>query len=113
MVHRFEHDLRDRGIELSLYLARLGKTHEQLKADWRAEAERQVRIMLVLRQFAKDRAIAVDAGELETAMAETVAQIMKSGQATEEQIDAERVRTALAERILRDKVLTELERTCA
>ncbi len=112
MVHRFEHDLRSRGIELPMYLARLNKTEEQLKADWRLEAQRQVRIMLVLRQFAKDRTIDVDPAELELAFTETVAQIIKSGQATEEQVDAERIRKAIAERLLRDKVLQELERAC-
>jgi trigger factor len=113
MVHRFEHDLRSRGIELPMYLARLSKTEEQLKADWRPEAQRQVRIMLVLRQFAKDRNIGVDDAELEAAFTETVAQIIKSGQATEEQVDAGRIRSAIAERLLRDKVLGELEHACA
>lgn len=113
MVHRFSHDLRGRGIELPMYLARVGKTEEQMKSDWHGEAERQVRIRLVLRQFAKDRSIGVDAAELETAFTETVAQLIKGGQITEEQIDAERIRTALAEQLLRDRVLQELERTCS
>lgn len=112
MVHRFTHDLRGRGIELPIYLARLGKTEDQLKADWKDEARRQVRIMLVLRQAAKDKKLSVTDVELEAALNETVAQIIKSGQATEAQVDPERIRTMLAEQLLRDKVLQALEDAC-
>ncbi len=113
MTHRFSHDLRERGIEMPMYLARLKKTEEQLKADWRPEAERQVRIMLVLRQLAKEKDLHVANDELNAAVNEAVGQLIKEGQATEEQIDAERVRTVLAERILREKVLRLIEDTCA
>jgi trigger factor len=112
MVHRFSHDLRQQGIELPMYLARLGKTEEQLKADWRPEAQRQVRIVLVLRQIAKEQGIAVGAEELDTAVQETISQLVRGGQAAENQIDADRIRGALAERMLREKVLGFLEQTC-
>lgn len=113
MVHRFSHDLRGQGIELPMYLARLNKTEEQLKNDWRAEGQRQVRIMLVLRQAAKDNGLAIGAGELDAAMNETITELIKSGQATEAQIDPERIRGALTERMIREKVLMFLEEACA
>ncbi len=113
MVHRFSHDLRERGIEMPMYLARLGKTEDQLKADWHADAQRQVRIMLVLRQLSKEKGLSVADDELAAAVNETVGQLIKGGQATEEQIDAERIRTVLAERILREKVLHFVEGVCA
>jgi len=113
MVHRFGHDLRDRGLELGMYLAKLGKTEDQLRKDWQPEAERQVRIMLVLRQSARDNGIAVPPEELEAALRDTVAALIRTGQATEEQVDPERIRAALSERILRDKVLQFLESRCA
>jgi len=113
MVHRFGHDLRDRGLELGMYLAKLGKTEEQLRKDWQQEAERQVRIMLVLRQTSRDNGIGVPSEELEAALRDTVAALIRTGQATEDQVDPERLRTALAERLLRDKVLGFLEQRCA
>lgn len=112
MVHRFGHDLRDRGLELGMYLAKLGKTEDQLRKDWQQEAERQVRIMLVLRQTARSNGITVPPEELDAALRDTVAALIRTGQATEDQVDPERIRTALAERILRDKVLEFLEARC-
>jgi trigger factor len=113
MVHRFEHDLRDRGMELSMYLARIKKTQEQLRTEWMPQAERQVRIMLILRALARSQNIAVDQQELESQMNAAITEMVRSGQATEDQVDPERVRTALSERILTEKTLGFLESRCA
>lgn len=113
MVHRFSHDLQGRGVQLPMYLARLGKTEEQLRTEWQEEAQRQVRIMLVLRAIARQQHIDVPTKELEEAFTATVGEMIRAGQVTEEQIDPERIRVALADRILRDKVLQFVETTCA
>jgi len=113
MIHRFGHDLQSRGLQLSMYLARLHKTEEQLRAEWKPEAERQVRMLLIVRQVARDQHISVSPGELEQALGQTVAELIKSGAVTEETVDPERIRDALAERLLRERVLDFLERRCA
>ena len=112
MVHRFGHDLEQRGMQLSMYLARLNKTEEQLRTEWKAEAERQVKMLLVIRQVAREQSIATDPAELERVFGETVAGLMKSGQVTEDRLDPERIRSLLAERLLREAVFRFLERTC-
>lgn len=112
MVHRFSHDLEHRGMQLSMYLARLNKTEEQMRAEWKPEAERQVKMLLVIRQVAREQNIAVDPAELERAFNETVTGLIKSGQVTEESLDPERVRSLVAERLMREAVFTFLERTC-
>lgn len=113
MVQRFSDDLKSRGIELPMYLARLKKTEEALRKDWKPEAERQVRIMLVLRAVAKDKGLTVLPEELEEAVRATIGELMKTGQLQEDQVDPERIRSALAQRILTDKTLAYLEDTCA
>lgn len=113
MVKRFTEDMHGRGIELSMYLARLKKTEDDLRKDWKPEAERQVRIRLVLRQIAKDKSIAVSDEELEDAVKGTITELMQTGQLTENQVDPERIRNALAERILTGKTLDFIEGVCA
>lgn len=113
MVHRFSDDLKGRGIELAMYLARMKKTEDDLRTDWKPEAERQVRIMLALRQVAKANDLAVAPEELEENIQRTVAEIMATGQVQENQIDLDRVRSAIAQRLLTDKTLEFLEDTCA
>lgn len=113
MVHRFGHDLQGRGIELGMYLARLKKTEDDLRKDWQAEAQRQVRITLVLRTTAKQKKISVSPDEVELALNEAIGELIRQGQATEEQIDPERVRNALHERMLTDRTLDVLEGICA
>ncbi len=113
MVHRFGHDLQGRGIELSMYLARMKKTEEDLRKDWKAEAQRQVRISLILRTTAKQKSIAVTSDEVEAALNETITELIRQGQVTEDQVDPQRIRDALRERMLTDRTLDFLEGVCA
>jgi trigger factor len=113
MIHRFGHDLQHRGIELGMYLARMKKTEDDLRRDWKPEAERQVRITLILHATAKQHTITVPSDELDAALNETVAQLIRQGQASEEQMDPQQLRMALYERMLADRTLELLERSCA
>lgn len=112
MVHRFGHDLQERGTDLSMYLARMKKTEDDLRKDWTPEAQRQVKIRLVLREAAKTHSITVSPEELETTLNQTVAELIRQGRATEDQMDPQRLRTALLERMLTDRTLEFLEKTC-
>lgn len=112
MVHRFGHDLQERGTDLSMYLARMKKTEDNLRKDWTPEAQRQVRIRLILREVAKQERIAVPSEELDAALNGTIAELIRQGRATEDQIDPQRLRSALTERMLTDRTLAFLEQTC-
>jgi trigger factor len=112
MIQRFAADLAERGLELPLYLARLKKTQESLRADWTPEASRQVRIMLVLREVAKAQSITAQPAEVDALMASVLQAMVRAGQ-QQDQVDPERLRLSLAQRIVRDKTLGYLERTCA
>jgi trigger factor len=112
MIQRFAEDIAERGLELPLYLARLNKTQESLRADWKPEAQRQVRIMLVLREIAKQQRITAGDEELEALTAQVVQAMTRSGQ-PQESLDPDRLRLSLTQRLIRDKTLDYLERTCA
>lgn len=112
MIRRFADDLKGRGLELTMYLARLKKTEDQMREDWLPEAQRQVRISLVLRAVAKEKGITVTADELDAAVRDTIGELIASGQIQEDQVDPERIKSALAERILTDKTLDFIESAC-
>lgn len=112
MITRFADDLAQRNLELPLYLARIGKTQEQLRDDWKSEAERQVRIRLILRAVTKRESISVAPDELNALAANIIQAMTRAGQPPE-QLDPDRLQQTLAQRLLRDKALDFLERTCA
>lgn len=112
MIHRFGHDLQQRGSDLGMYLAQMKKSEEELRKDWAPEAQRQVKIRLVLRETAKHHAITVPPEELEATLNQTVTELIRQGRATEEQMDPQRLRSALLERMLTDRTLEFLDSTC-
>lgn len=112
MLTRFGRDLQERGMQLPIYLARMKTTEEEIKKGWRKDAERQVRITLVLRQLAKDRQVSASPKEVDATMQAAIAELVKGGQEAE-RIDAEQLRGVIAERIVRDRLLSIIERECA
>ncbi|MCC6934514.1 MAG: trigger factor [Candidatus Yanofskybacteria bacterium] len=113
MIHRFRHDLQNQGIDLSMYLARMKKTEDELRRDWTPEAQRQVRMTLLIRATAKEKSIVVSPEELDVAMNGVIAEMVRQGRATESQADPQRIRTALLDRMLTDRALEFLEGVCA
>jgi len=89
------------------------KTEEDLRKDWKPEAQRQIRIRLVLREVAKHEKISVSPQELDATLNETIAELIRQGRATEDQMDPQRIRSALMERILTDRTFEYLEKNCA
>ena len=69
-------------------------------------------MLLIIRQVAREQSIATDPAELERVFSETVADLIKSGQVSQDQLDPERIRSVLTERLLREAVFRFLERTC-
>ena len=52
MTHEFEGNIQRMGMELEKYLAHIKKTIDDMKKEWRPDAERRVRIALSLRKIA-------------------------------------------------------------
>jgi FKBP-type peptidyl-prolyl cis-trans isomerase (trigger factor) len=57
---QFENQLRSMGLDATTYYDNIKKTREELRNDWRADAEKRVKINLVLPEIANKEKIAPD-----------------------------------------------------
>lgn len=113
MIEDFDHTLHEKGLELGLYLARIGKTQEELKKDWTKDAEKQVKISLALRKLAKDIRVEASQEEIEEMAGQVIQSAMARGEVGQADIDPEKVKENIASRIVNEKALEYLESHCA
>ena len=113
MIADFDHALHGKDLELGLYLARIGKTQEELKRDWTKDAEKQVKISLVLRKLAKDHNIGASQEEIEEMAGQVIQSAMAGGEADRDNIDAVKIKESVESRIVNEKTLEYLESRCA
>ncbi|MBX4189821.1 trigger factor [Candidatus Parcubacteria bacterium] len=112
MIEGFDRDLHQREMELGMYLARIGKTQEDLKKEWKPEAERQVKIALTIRTIAKDNNIEVTPEEVDEALNGLVQSVMVRDATAAGKLDIDRMRSQIASSLQRDKTLDYLEKIC-
>lgn len=60
----FDKELHEKGLELGLYLAQLGKTQEELRESFRPRAEKEVKANLLLEEIGRRELIAVKDSEV-------------------------------------------------
>lgn len=113
MVTNFDQELHSKGLELTMYLARMNKTLDSLRQDWTPEAERQAKIGLIIRAVAKEKSIEVVPEEIEQAFNEAVQSAVVQGGADVSQIDGQAARQRIADRLVREKTLNFIEGVCA
>ena len=111
MIKNFDQDLHRHDMELGLYLSKLGKTQEDLRKEWRNEAERQVKMALVLHAVIKEQNISVTPEEVNQAAESLVQSAILRGQGSE-QLDLERIKSTLRSQMLNEKTFEFLERSC-
>ncbi len=114
MMQNFDQDLHRHDMELGLYLAKIGKTQEDIKKEWRPEAERQVKMALVLHALAKENKIEIAREETDEALESLIQSTMlrnPTGGANSN-LDMERMRTSIQSRLLNEKVFKFLENIC-
>ena len=112
MLAGFERDLAERGMELGIYLAHLNKTQDDLRREWRAEAERQAKITLIIHKVSRDKSIVATNEEIATALNQSVQAIIARGQVDPSQLDLEKARHSIAEQITSEKTLDFIEGIC-
>ena len=108
MVADFDNNLHQQGMELSLYLAHIKKTLEDLKSQWREQAFKTVKSALILREIAKKEKITVSEEEIKNKMNEFLMKLANIKQA-KEQIDLEALRKNIEQSVINEKVFTFLE----
>ena len=65
MVHELEHHIEEQGGQFDDYVKSIGKTIAQLKMDFTPQALQRIKVMLVLRAWAKEHQVMVEAKELD------------------------------------------------
>jgi len=112
MTRRFEQDLQAKGLGLDLYLARLGKSRDEMKKQWQDEAARQVRMSLIIRQVIREQHIDVSEQEADAMLKDTVSQFASQEGIPQDKLDTETLRRTIVDRILTEKALAHLEHVC-
>lgn len=112
MIKNLDEDLHGNDMELGLYLAHIGKTQDDLRKEWKAEAEKQVKTVLILHKIAKDKNINVSSEETEGALNDAVQSLMVRGDIDKANLDVDGLRNRIATQIINNKTLDFLERTC-
>lgn len=73
MVAELQNSIERMGLKFSDYLAHIKKTPDALKQEWRKDAERRVKIALVLREIARKENIAPNEEEIKETMSRAIA----------------------------------------
>lgn len=110
MIDNLDRNLHTNGMELGLYLAQMSKTQDNLRKEWRDEAEKQVKIVMVLHKIAKDNNISASHEEVDETLNATVQSMMMKG-ADKMNLDVESLRDNISSRITNEKVFDFLERS--
>ncbi len=113
MVSDFDRTLHEKDLEISLYLARIGKTQEELKKDWTKDAEKQVKISLILRKIAKDLNIKASEKEVEEMVGQIIQSAIARGEVNQADIDPTKIKESVSLRIVNEKALDYIESNCA
>ncbi|OGN07992.1 MAG: trigger factor [Candidatus Yanofskybacteria bacterium RIFCSPHIGHO2_02_FULL_39_10] len=109
MIASFDNELHQKGMELSIYLAHLNKTQEDLKKDWQAEAEKQVKFYIILRKVAQDNHIQPSEEEIEQETGKLIQVMVARGQLDQNNINIEEIKNSVSVELIKDKTMSFLE----
>jgi trigger factor len=112
MIQDFDNNLHEKGLELSLYLSRIGKDEKELRKDWTKEAERQVKMSLVLREIAKNLNITASEREIEEMMAQVAESMIIRNESKPPDINFATLKESIESRIVNEKAFEYLESQC-
>lgn len=101
MMNQFKADVQHAGAEFDDYLERIEKTEEDLRDEWRSDAEKQAKIQLVLNAIAREEEIEPDEDEIDAEVERITEQY--------ESADTQRARTYVATMLRNEKVFNFLE----
>lgn len=105
MMLDLDSDLHGQGMELSLFLAKIKKTSDELRNDWKPKAETLVKKALILKEIAKKENIRVQANEVK----EKISQFVQNF-GTIKNIDLPKISNQIEQILLNQKVLAFLEK---
>lgn len=112
MMLDLDSDLHREGLELGLFLAKIKKTEEQLKEEWKPKAELLVRKALILKEIARLEKIEVSDEEAREKINEFLGNFPNLEEA-EKNIDLAKLADQIKQILLNQKVLAFLEKQVA
>ena len=110
IMNNFEQELEERGMEMGLYLAHLGKKQDELRKGFMKQAEKQVKTDLVLREVGKTEGIVVTGQEIEDRLKELNAAINLQDELAQKDMDLDALRSRVAQVLFTVKVFEYLVR---
>jgi len=60
MINQLKHDIQQAGYEYENYLSQVGKTEDQIRQEWRPQAERKAKTQLILNKIAAQEGVTAD-----------------------------------------------------
>lgn len=108
MLHELKHNIEENGLRFEQYLAQIKKTESDLKSEWRKPAENRVNAHLVIFQVAEHENIKIDEEEV-SREADKILARYKNIKDAEKNIDLEKLKAAVNDSLIRQKVLRHLE----
>lgn len=113
MITNFDNDLHSSGMEIGPYLAQMGKTQDDLKKEWQGEAEKQVKVSLILHKIAKEKNLSASQEEIEESLNTIVQSMVTRGEMDKTTMNLESLKDNIAVRIVNEKTLQWLEDQCS
>ncbi len=108
MMHEFEAQLQQTGMNLDDYLKQINKTKEDLQKGWKPQAEKRIKAALALEKLAKVKEIKVPSEEIEEEMNKTL-QRYGGVKNIEKNVDMRRLYEYIKATLQNEKVLQWLE----
>lgn len=114
MLHEAENNLAQQGIGLAQYLEMIKKTQEDLEAEMKPEAEKRVKVGIVLTQIAKDgKYTATEAEVAESITRKVEIYAGEQRKQAEEYFESHEAKHQIENSVIGQKVLDYLYETCS
>ncbi len=115
MVRDLDGELHQKGMELGLYLAKIKKTQDELRRDWRVQAESQAKSGLIIRAIARAEKLKVSEEEANNELQIVLQQYVINSQGGTgpealQNIDPEKLKSRIRDTLLNEKVFEFLEK---
>lgn len=108
MLRELKHNIEENGLRFEQYLLQIKKTEGDLKSDWRKPAESRVNAHLIIFQVAERENIKITDEEISRETNKILSRY-KNIKEAEKNIDHERLKTAVNDSLIRQKVFNLLE----
>lgn len=109
MLSELEHNILASGMDLESYLGKVGKSREDIRKEWRKDAEKRATVAIALKKIAKDAKIEANKEEIEEEANKMMSYLKTASQAKQE-IDPERLYDYAKNVVENEKVMQYLEK---